>query len=397
MRSLVLPRLLAGAQIGLVVPATSSAAMPPSADEKRSWVDAIAYEGFVDAYASLNYRFPKPQSPVVPFGFVGGNQLRCFDMTDGFALNWVGIGASHPPDPVGGGVSLRFGPGIVIFNAPPSPDSSPATGLQYVKNAYVAWRPAGQDGKVTLTFGKLSEPFGSEVADSQGNINYTRSLLFTYAQPFFFTGFRLDVEATSALSASFFLVDGWNTSQDTNLAKTAALQINWKPEEFGVGLGYSIGAEQPDVAYGPLRAVDGADSRYRHLIDLIVEYRPIAPLRLLFNADYGQEKLPPGAPSGTARWYGMNLAARYQLDEVWAVGLRGEFYADPQGFTTRTNTETRVGDVTLTGAFTPSPHLIVKIDNRVDVANEPFFQKGVTDRSSTQFTTTLGVVATTGP
>jgi hypothetical protein len=45
---------------------------------------------------------------------------------------------------------------------------------------------------------------------------------------------------------------------------------------------------------------------------------------------------------------------------------------------------------------TPTPNLILKLDNRLDSANEAFFQKKTHDTSKTQITTTLGVVGTTG-
>src|SRR4051795_2937611 len=72
----------------------------------RSWARDSKYEVFVDTYVDVNYNFPKPPSPTltVPVGFTGGNQLRAFDQTDGFALNWVGFDATHLPDPLGAGI-----------------------------------------------------------------------------------------------------------------------------------------------------------------------------------------------------------------------------------------------------------------------------------------------------
>src|SRR5262245_14982747 len=71
------------------------------------WYDALTFGAFVDAYASVNYNFPKPAS--------GNNLYRAFDTTNGFALSWVGLNASYDPDPVGGTLSLRFGPTATIY------------------------------------------------------------------------------------------------------------------------------------------------------------------------------------------------------------------------------------------------------------------------------------------
>jgi hypothetical protein len=396
----------------------------PTTATSAPWYHEFKYEAFVDTYVSINYKFPRPQSPTTPLGFTGGNQLRAFDITNHFALHWFGLDVTHAPDPVGGGLNLRIGPGAILFNAPGSPDSTPPVGLQYVKNAYVSWRPAGKNGRVTLTMGKFNQPFGSEVPESQYDLNYTRSLLYWYAQPLFLTGSRVDLAITDELGGSIFLVNGWNTSQDNNLGLTGAIQFNWTPTAELTGiLGYAVGPEQTDVApqcaagtlydpttggcitsaasanmpaSGPLQAVEGADGRLRHFIDMVVDWKPTTRWRALFNADFGIESLPPGAATGSAKWYGLNLALRYMFDDAWAAALRGEYYADPQGFTTLTNQDTKVGDLTVTAAFTPTRHLIVKLDNRIDIANESVFQSGVTGRSKTQITTTLGIVGTTG-
>jgi putative OmpL-like beta-barrel porin-2 len=150
--------------------------------------------------------------------------------------------------------------------------------------------------------------------------------------------------------------------------------------------------------------VDNPDSgsRFRHFADLIVDVRPVKELRFLLNADYGVEKAPSGTTllDGTVvdswKWYGVNLGVGYQVNDVFSIGLRGEYYRDPQGFTMLTNQNTEVIDGTLTLAASPTPNLILKLDNRIDSANQPFFQKGIGETSKTQFTTTLGVVGTTG-
>jgi len=75
---------------------------PPPAAPAAKWYEKAKIEGFVDAYFNLNWNFPKPQT--------GTDLGRAFDVTNGFAVNWVGLNASYAPDPVGGTVSLRFGP-----------------------------------------------------------------------------------------------------------------------------------------------------------------------------------------------------------------------------------------------------------------------------------------------
>ena len=87
---------------------------------------------------------------------------------------------------MGGFVGLRFGPGAYLYNAGMlSPNAIGITPnaetiiSPTVKEAYVSWKP---DAKFQIDLGKFSTWIGSEVADSQYNMNYTRSALF-FTQP----------------------------------------------------------------------------------------------------------------------------------------------------------------------------------------------------------------------
>jgi hypothetical protein len=388
-------------------------AMPPAATTLH-WYENFKYEAFVDAYYSLNYNFPKPQFPggvqgsltAGPAGSLpGGNQFRAYDQANGFALHWFGLDLTHAPDPVGGGLNLRLGPGAALFNAATFGGPDSANGLQYIKNAYVNWKPGGKDGGVTLTFGKFNQPFGSEVPESQYDMNYSRSLLYWFAQPLFLTGLKLDWAASDQLTVSLFAVNGWNNTLDNNMGKSGAIQFTYMPSsQFMAVLGYIVGPEQPDVlsSNGAVTSDSDANSRFRHFVDLILDIKPTKELRFLLNADYGVENAPPGATlkDGSAvdnyKWYGGNLGIGYTVSDVFSVAVRGEYYWDPQGFTTLTSQDTSLYDGTLTLAFSPTPNLIIKLDNRLDGGNEAFFQKKISDTSKTQFTTTLGVVGTTG-
>jgi hypothetical protein len=389
-------------------PVESKPPAPPPAPTAR-WYDNFKFEAFVDTYFSVNYGFPKPQYPgAIPGSGAGGNQFRAYDQANGFALHWFGFDVVHAPDPVGGGLNLRMGPGAALFNAATFGGPDAASGLQYIKNAYVNWKPGGKDSPVTLTLGKFNQPFGSEVPESHYNTNYTRSLLYWYAQPLFLTGLKLDWAITGQLTMSLLAVNGWNNSLDNNLGKSGAVQFTYAPSPvFTAALGYIGGPEQPDVVAATTPATGLADnpdsgSRLRHFADLIVDIRPVKELRFLLNADYGVEKAPPGTAlaDGTVvdswKWYGANLGVTYLANDIFSIGIRGEYYRDPQGFTMLTNRDTEVIDGTLTLAASPTPNLIVKLDNRIDSANQPFFQKGTSETSKTQFTTTLGIVGTTG-
>ncbi len=372
-------------------PEAAKAPEPPAA----KWYDAIALEAFVDGYASVNYNFPKPQAPA---GGFGGNQLRAFDTAQGFALHWAGLNASVAPDPVGGTVSLRLGPAALLYNG-----TDNAYGLQFVKQAYASWKPGGATGTVTIDFGKYDQPFGSEVADTQYNLNYSRSALYWYAQPLFFTGLRFDWAATDVIDVKLFAANGWNNSVDNNRGKSFGAQLNVKPTaDTLIAVGYMGGPEQSDVAIttgtdGATKVADtDAGGNLKHLVDVVVDATVAKSWRFLLNGDYGTETLPTGSVS----WYGANLGVKYQVDDVWGLSARGEYFADPDGYTTATAKKgTKLVDGTLTVSYAPSTHLLVRLEQRLDYltsdGDAAQFQTKVDGVSHTQMTTTLGVVAKT--
>ena len=357
------------------------------------WLGLVKLEAFVDAYASVNYNFPKPET--------GKNVYRAFDDTNGFALHWVGVNATVAPDPVGATLSLRFGRGALLYNA-----SDAAAGLVNVKQAYASWKPLGKGTKLTVDFGKFDSPYGSELADSQYDINYTRSFLYWLAQPLFFTGLRADYAFTDAVDLKVVAVNGWNGSIDVNRGKSLGAQLSVKPiDTLLLALGYLFGAEQADYDPGapavgatparPPSNVPGASSRLRHLVDLVVDFAITPELRALFNADYGRETLT----ALTAEWYGANVAVKYAFTNELSAALRGEWYRDADGFTMLTGQPTTLLSGALTLGYSPTPNLIVKLEQRVDAAatrdDIALFPRGALDAAKTQSTTTLGVVATT--
>src|SRR5688572_1224643 len=123
----------AGLCLGVLLLAQASAAQAPPPEPPppvAPWHEALDLGAFADAYASVNFGFPKPQTD--------SNRLRAFDVSNGVALSWVGFDASYEPDPVGGAIEIRFGPSAARLAG-----ADAGSGLEFVKQAYAAWRPGG--------------------------------------------------------------------------------------------------------------------------------------------------------------------------------------------------------------------------------------------------------------
>ena len=361
-------------------------------------LDKISADAFVDAYASYNANGPKPQGPASPAGgFPGGNSFRAFDVAQGFALNWLGVNATYAADPIGGTVGLRFGPSAALYNA--GPDNT--YGMQYVKQAFATWKPAS---KLQLDFGKFDQPFGSEVADSQLNMNYTRSVLFWYIQPLFFTGLRATIPIADQFSILAFAANGWNNTIDNNRGKTFGAQVMIKPADALIMyIGYVGGPEQNDFAPGgammaPVVDVPNANDHWRHLVDFVADINPTKELRFLFNADYRTEDTVTANHSAVV--YGGNLVVRYTFSDAFSAAIRGEWYHDEHGDTLGTGSKTDIEDGTITLMYGIGNHLAFMLDGRMDFAqndvlNNKIFQQNANGATDNQFTATLGVIAST--
>lgn len=353
----------------------------------KSWYDTLSYRAFVDAYYSVNYRFPKPDNNAV-----GG--VRAFDQDNGFALSWAGLDLSAPTAPVGGTVSLRFGPTANRFALA---DAGLDFGLEFIKQAFVSWRPLA---RLTLDFGKFATLCGAEVAEAQDNVNYTRGVLNWAGQPFFHTGLRATLALTDRLALNLMAVNGWDRTIDNNTMKTFHLQLAYATQPWTLVVGYMVGPEQPDAVTtvdsetGETNAVadDDANSRLRHFVDAIVTARPHDKATITLNGDIGVEKFATEAGGDeNSLWYGAALIAQYRPVEKLAAGVRAEYFGDPDGIRLGVADQTILTG-TLTLDYLPSPYLVFRLDNRLDWADKGIFASGTAAGKDSQFTTTLGVI-----
>ena len=388
---------------GVTAPAAAPADAPPPTPP--SWFNNLKIGAFADAYYSVNFNNPHPTSGTNTAVLVpGGNGGRAYDFNNGFSLHWAGVDAVYTNGSFGATVGLRFGPSTVGYNF-----FDNGNGAQFIKQAYATWKPLGADGKLTLDLGKYDQPFGSEVADSQLNINYTRTFLYWLGQPLHFTGLRVDYPASDQFDVKLFVANAWNHVAANNtgvghIAQNFGTQIMLKPvPEAMFMLGYMVGANQDDVtpaipAIPPAPAVPAAydsdaKTRLRHFVDFVADVSPIPVLRFLANADYGTEKTPPGNPQ--AKWYGANLVISLKASDEFFIAPRGEIYVEDH-WINFVGQKVTLTDATLTAGYTPSPNFVLRLDLRADHANQPVFPSNAIDTSKrSQYTATLGAVVMT--
>ncbi|MFN3476926.1 MAG: porin [Candidatus Methylomirabilales bacterium] len=312
---------------------------------------------------SYNFNFENPNSRI--------NRFRVFD--DGanqVTLHQVELWLEKPTtleSPLGFGLDFVIGRDAKKIHALGlgSPDD-----VFDLTQAYVTYKaPLGAG--LDLKAGKFVTLHGAEVIRRPANFNISRSLLFGFAIPFTHTGLMATYPFADWLTVTLGLVNGWDNADDNNTDKSLHGMATLTPfTDFTLTLSGTWGPEQPD-RNGPKRG----------LIDVVATYKPIPPLTLIVNYDYGVEEaaVPDGVTGGrkTAQWQGIAAYAIYDLTDHFSIGIRGEFFIDEEGFrlgftdpATGTPARLDLWELTLTARYKLLAHLFASLEYRHDQARK---------------------------
>lgn len=350
-----LPRRLATSVLALVpVFASIAGAQTPEPDPTPApEPPGVEVSGFVDVYYGYNFNGLDPGA-------------RSFDIQhNAFSLSLAEVAFSKgvtPESRVGFRVDLDFGKTAdIVASFEPEPNGQEI--YTHVQQAYVSLLT----GRVAWDAGKFVTPIGAEVIESQDNWNYTRSVLFGYAIPFYHVGVRANVAASDRLTLSGYLLNGWNNGSEVNESKTVALGATLKPTGNVTWIAnFMTGKESAD-------SDDNLD-----LFDTTLTLSG-EKLSLMGNFDYGSW--------GDASWWGIAGYLRYQARESWALVGRYEYVDDSDGgfmtFGTKLQTITVTSDHTIAGG------LKARLEYRSDFAADAIF--GTDDGSFKDSQTTLAV------
>ncbi len=303
--------------------------------------------GLVDSYYDWYSTKPSGDAP-----------LRNFDTKHNqFGLSLLEFGLAKVPTAdsrSGFRLDLDYGPTTAIVHA--AEPGGPAI-FQNIQQAYMSYlAPAGKG--LQFDVGKFVTQHGAEVIEAKDNWNYSRSLLFAWAIPYYHMGVRATYAANDKVTIAGALVNGWNNVVENNEAKTFGAQVVLKPTaSLSIVQNYMGGPEQA-----------GNDDDWRHLSDTTLTYTAGA-LSLMMNYDYGRDTV--GGRS--VHWQGVGGYAKYVVNDRFAVIPRAEWYQDDDGFTTGTSQTLK--EFTLTGEATLAPRLLWRIEYRGDFSDVDFFEK----------------------
>jgi hypothetical protein len=382
--------IAASTMFGLAVAAaaqTESTPAPPPAQPAPApaaaapvWsVGSLDFSGYLDGYYSYNYNRPSNTAN----GQV--NDLYNFnDKTDQFNLAGADLAINHTPDPIGVHADLVFGRTNALMHAASEKDTD-----NYIEQAYISYAPAKTHGS-EFDFGQFVTSAGAEVIPAMSDWNYSRSILFAWAIPYYHFGLRTSTPFTKTWSAGLQVVNGWNNVVANNGGVTVGLTSALTKPKYAWSLNYYTGPQNYDTQKG-----------YRNLVDTTLLLTPNAKFNAYINYDYGQNRSPASVSGGTtvpassAHWSGVAFAAHEQITGKVALAGRYEYFNDNAGFSTGTAQDLQ--EFTGTYEYKWAQGLLTRAEYRRDWSNAAFFHKGDTGMVDAQSTLTVAFIAFFGP
>ncbi len=355
-------------------PSPPVATSPPATAPVWS-VGGIDFSGFLDGYYSYNANRPSNAANGQINDFYNFN-----DKTDQFNLSAAKLTLNHDPDPVGVHVDLLWGRTNALIHS-----ASEQSTDDYIEQAYISTKPPRAHG-TEIDFGQFVTSAGAEVIEAKDNWIYSRSILFTYALPYYHFGIRTSTPVTSSWTAGLQVVNGWNNVVDNNGGVTLGLTSNFTKPKYGWAFNYYTGPENTDTQKG-----------YRNLIDTTVTLTPSSKLSAYINYDYLQNHTSAAgkAFSASEHLQGIAIAARRSVVGQSSLAGRFEYFNDNEGFAT--GTVQTMKEFTGTYEYKWAAGLLSRIEYRHDWSDEAVYHKGDRGMVKGQSTLSAAFIAFFGP
>jgi hypothetical protein len=241
-----------------------------------------------------------------------------------------------------------------------------------VQEAYITYNFPGLPD-LQIKAGKFATHIGAELIESWNNPNVSRSLAFSWADPFTHVGATASYAFGSQASLMLGVVNGWDNVVDSNDGKSVIGSLALTPvEQFAFAINGIYGAEQPDRG----------DSK-RGSVDVVATIKPVDNFAIILNYIYGNETdLGVG---GAAEWNAFSGILAYDVVDVLPVpigfAVRGEYFDDSDGVRLPTPGGAGFGDYQnaweVTGTFKVvlAEGLMFRTEYRYDAAHNSLYEK----------------------
>jgi hypothetical protein len=330
----------------------------------------ITVSGFFDGYYSYNLNNPKQpvalsSSSVSSAGIPSANNTyRYYDSYHNqLTLSLAELTVKAATHNVSILTDLDFG-SFADLNASTSSPAGQVTdeSSKNIGQAVVTYKEPGS--RFVFDAGKMYSHLGVETVKSKDNFNYSRSILFSYAIPFWHTGVHVGYDAIpERLQTNLYVYNGWNTLYDNNRSKTLGIQIKYTPtKDSAFSYNFLGGPERSD-----------SESDWKAVHELNASLTASDKWQLIADSVYGsEENALVGASRKRAVWYGALVGARYQLNETSYMSPRYELYRDNDGSSLGGQPQT-IHSLTLTYGRMISSALETRAEARSDFSDQNSF------------------------
>jgi predicted component of type VI protein secretion system len=327
------------------------------------------------------------------------NELRLYDLSADYTFNMAEFKIYKDPSdahPFGFGLSVNGGEdarknhALGIFRG--SDDVFPYNNTPPIDllEAYVSYKIPLGDG-LTIKAGKFASLLGFEVIEAPLNVNFSRSLLFTFAVPLTHVGGLLSYSFGDVFTMTAGPVVGWDVAKDNNSSMSVMGQFILTPmKDLIIGFNWITGPEQ-NSNNKPIRTV----------LDWTFTYNGFKNTIVGLNFDYGWETkeaslVAAGLSDTTAKWWGIAAYYAYDWTDKWRTSFRAEYFEDQQSARTVARApglKTTVWETTATLRYKIWGGLLARVEYRHDQANEKAFKVGnLGPTSKAQDTLSLDVI-----
>jgi maltoporin len=187
---------------------------------------------------------------------------------------------------------------------------------------------------------------------------------------------------SDAFTASLYIVNGWDVTDDNNNGKSFGASFGFTPiEPLAFTFNFMYGPEQPNNT-----------SNNRFLFDWIGAFKATKNLTFMANVDYAHEANDPKNSGQDSEWYGVAVYAKYDFTDFLSTSIRAEYFNDKNGV--RTGIAQELKEITLTPEFKIAKNLLVRPEYRHDWSTQNAFDSNNTFDTKSQDTIALGVMYT---
>ena len=309
-------------------------------DDDTADEPTFSFSGSVDTY----FRSSFSEDPAKPG--------TSFADLNGFALGMANFIVSYEGEKSGFVADVVFGPrgSSAVFGSVRENFDGPGYGFssEMVNQLYAYYNLSDN---VTFTLGNFNTFLGYEVISPVANFNYSTSYMFSYG-PFSHTGAKLDFSVSEDVSIMLAVM---NDTDQTEANYDRVTRFGAQVGLYGQYLNYLGGENYSQIDF--TGGFDVSDSFF-----------------LGINAT-------TASLEGDTGFAGVALYPQLTASDSFAIGLRGEFFSETDGF------GALVGDgdadnfsVTLTGSFA-SGNFIFKPEFRIDSCSSEIFAISPTEMS----------------